>query len=142
MFSKGYSSLFLYFFTSLFLHSYCFSFSAKIFLLWLVKMELLICHTTIADFKDIFMKYLIEFMAFWEMPPNWFQELLSNIAFYFVRRWRIKLNYLLILSFLFFLTMFIYFFSDIFKFCMKSTFFQGFLIQEFNHKVKVLFAIN
>ena len=29
-----------------------------------------VSHTTIADCKGIFIKYLIEFMSFWEMLPN------------------------------------------------------------------------
>ena len=29
-----------------------------------------ISHTTVTDFKGIFIKYLIEFMTVWEMPPN------------------------------------------------------------------------
>ena len=57
-------------------------------------------HTTIANFKGIFIKYLIEFMTFWEMPLNLSQELLSNIVFYVVRIWQIKPDYFSLLSFL------------------------------------------
>ena len=78
-------------------------------------------HTTIADFKGIFIKYLFEFMTFWEIPPNLSEELLSNTAFYVVRIWQIKpgINYYLLPSFLFFITSF-----SIFKFFVKSIFME------------------